>query len=265
MKQNKIIHVVLVDYFKAHRVVDSIKSLLSQSHPQSCIYVTIIDNSCSNDNFETLLPLANEQVKVIQTQENIGYISAVNMAVNTEDRYTDFILLLNPDIIITDPNTISGIIKNFEDPKCYVAGPAQINDDGSVPTIARGYPTISALIAKRTFLKNTSWGKSKISEYLLSDFDPSKKQEVPWLQSSCVFIRRSYWQQVKGLNPKYFLFMADIEVCKKAYEHGGYVLYDPSYTALADGKRCSEGGAASLFTNPVLRKHIVDAYRYYTN
>lgn len=264
MEHQKTIHVVLIDYFKAYRVVDSIKSLRDQSHPQTNIYITVIDNSCSEENFKTLQNLSNHQVKVLRTQNNIGYIAAVNMAVNSEARPTDFILLLNPDIIIEDPHTISGIIKNFEDPKCYVVGPAQINDDGSIPTIARGYPTIGALVAKRTFLKHTSWGNKKVSEYLLSDFNPAKKQKVPWLQSSCVFIRRSYWEQVKGLNPKYFLFMADIEVCEKAYEHGGYVLYDPSHTALADGKRCSEGGTMSVFTSPALRRHIIDAYKYYS-
>ena len=264
MEHHKTIHVVLIDYFKAYRVVDSIKSLRDQSYSQADIYITVIDNSCSDENFEILHSLSDHQVKVLRTQKNIGYIAAVNMAVHSESRPTDFILLLNPDIIIEDPNTLSGIIKNFEDPKCYVVGPAQINDDGSRPTIARGYPSVSALVAKRTFLKYTSWGKKKISEYLLSDFNPGKKQKVPWLQSSCVFIRRSYWEQVKGLNPKYFLFMADIEVCEKAYEHGGYVLYDPSHTALADGKRCSEGGAMSLFTSHALRMHVIDAYKYYT-
>lgn len=265
MESQKIIHVVLIDYFKAARVVESIKTIRSQAYNQSNIHITVIDNSCNSSNFMTLQELLEFEVNLIEAKSNIGYIAAANMAVKSEIVPSDIVLLLNPDIIINDPNTLVGVIKNFDDPLCYIVGPAQVNDDGTKPSIARGYPTLSALISKRTILGKTRWGERKVSEYMLSHFDPRKKQTVPWLQSSCVFIRKSYWEQVDGLNSKYFLFMADIEVCKKAYDHGGYVLYDPTHIAIADGKRCSEGGITALFKSSALRKHVADAFKYYTS
>jgi GT2 family glycosyltransferase len=262
---NAVMHVVLVDYFKASRVVEAIKVLREQLYDQSKVFITVIDNSCSAENFEVLKKLSGAGIEIINSEKNIGYISAVNMAVNLRSEPSDIVLLLNPDIILKDKHTLSGMVANFKDPKCYVVGPAQINDDGTIPEIARGYPSIAALIAKRTILGKTSWGEKAVSKYLLSGFDPKKTQAVPWLQSSCVFIRKSYWDKVGGLNPKYFLFMADIEICKKAYEHGGYVIYDSSHIAIADGKRCSDGGVMALFKKPALRKHIIDAARYYIN
>lgn len=238
---NGIVHIIIVDYFKAPRVVESVRLLEEQDLKGIKITITIIDNSCCADNFAVLKGVKGCNVEVVESPRNIGYVAAVNFAAKRVPD-ADAILLLNPDILIKDRGVLYGLYSNFEDPACYIVGPAQINDDGSMPRIVRGYPSLFALASKRTVLGKTSWGAKSVSKYLLDDFDLSRRQAVPWIQSSCVLIRKSYWDAVGGLNKKYYLFMADIEICKKAYEYGGEVIYDPRCTVFADGRRCSEGG-----------------------
>lgn len=259
------IHVIIIDYFKASRVIDAVRSIRAQDQDQSSIAITILDNSCCDKNYSTLKKIPSLDAEIIKSETNIGYVAAVNLAARQYNNGADLILLLNPDIIISEKSTISSLAKNFDAADCYIVGPAQINDDGSTPSTVRGYPSLFALIAKRTALINTKWGSRLVSKYLLQGFDASQKQSVPWLQSSCVLIRRTYWDAVGGLNPKYFLFMADIEICKKAYELGGKVIYDPTYKAIADGRRCSEGGIISIFKSRTLRIHLIDAIKYYAS
>ena len=259
---NGNIHIIIVDYFKASRVVEAVHWIGEQNTKKIKIKTTIIDNSCCQKNLEILKSIASDTIEVIESPRNVGYVAAVNMAAK-HGPDADAILLLNPDILLKDRDTLAGLYENLEDPTCYIVGPAQENDDGSIPRTVRGYPSLFALVSKRTILGKTRWGAKSVSKYLLDDFDTSRRQAVPWIQSSCVLIRKSYWEAVGGLNEKYYLFMADIEICKKAYECGGAVIYDPKYTVLADGRRCSEGGPLTLIKSRPLRIHLVDALKYY--
>ncbi|AZE62671.1 MULTISPECIES: glycosyltransferase family 2 protein [Pseudomonas fluorescens group] len=254
--------VVIVDYFKGAQVVEVINAVRSQEYDQQNVAITVIDNSCCADNFK-LLQAAKGKAVIEQSPANIGYIAAVNRAVKRHSHEVDVVVLLNPDIVMSCSRTLRSMVENFRDPGCFIVGPTQINEDGSRPSIARAYPSLLALLAKRTVLGRTQWGRRQIDAYLLSDFDPEQRQQVPWLQSSCVFVRGSFWQQAGGLDARYFLFMADIVICQEAYRHGGHVLYDPSVTVQADGRRCSEGGVMTLLANRALRMHVLDALAYY--
>ncbi|WP_236173127.1 glycosyltransferase family 2 protein [Pseudomonas pseudonitroreducens] len=257
----KIIHVVIIDYFKADQVKEAIDSIRKQSYDQSLIDITVIDNSCNLKNFTKLSEIRD--IKLIKSLQNIGYVSAVNKALREHQRPSDITLLLNPDILFPCRNSFSILLNNFKNSKCHILGPSQINHDGSRPSTVRNYPHLKELITKRTLLKYTNWGKSNISNYLMADFDYSKKQAVPWLQSSCVFIRTEFLNKANFLNEKYKLFMADIEICRTAYNLGGEVIYDPTIQVIADGVRCSDGGVFSLFKSRALRIHIIDALKYY--
>lgn len=254
--------VVIVDYFKAPRVVEAIRSIRNQAYAQELIAIRVIDNSCCASNFETLQAMRDDAL-IERSPSNLGYVAAVNQAVVQHTDAVDVVLLFNPDIVLRDERTLERMLDNFRDPACHIVGPAQVNEDGSRPSIARGYPSLSALVAKRTALGQTSWGRRQVDVYLLSGFDHEQRQQVPWLQSSCVFVRACFWREAGGLDPRYFLFMADIVICQQAYQRGGYVLYDPSATVEADGRRCSEGGVKALWSSRALRMHVRDAVLYY--
>lgn len=259
----KSIHVIIVDYLKCDAAIQATNAVLQQNYDQEHIQITVIDNSCSSTNFEALKKELPSRCNLIQSKTNLGYTKATNLAASTYGAGSDIILLLNPDILMSDPDTFSRIIENFSDPTCAIVGPAQKNPDGSVPDTVRNVPTLSALILKRSPLRSIPPARNIVDRYLMTDFNYKLKQEVPWLQSSCVFINSKYWEKQGGLNEKYFLFMSDIEVCTKARSAGGKVIYDPSVTVYADGKRCSGGGFLSIFNNRAVRYHIKDAMKYY--
>jgi N-acetylglucosaminyl-diphospho-decaprenol L-rhamnosyltransferase len=89
-----------------------------------------------------------------------------------------------------------------------------------------------------------------------------KIQDVDWLQSSCVILRKSLWNKIGGLNEDYFLFMSDVEICHKAWEWGKRVVYYPEARVWADGKRVSAGNFRSFLKSWVLRKHVKDSLKY---
>lgn len=256
-----LVHVVIVDYMKASRVLRSVASVLSQSCGK--VVVTVVDNSCSDKNFSILSEGLPSSVRLIRSGENLGYTRAVNFAVKGIE--SSYVLLLNPDIVFDGCSDFEVLLKNFSDKSVFMVGPAQINDDGTRPSTVRGYPAFVDLVSKRSFLKSIPYFKRRLDSYLLPDFDYGKRQEVPWLQSSCVFVDYDFWIRIGGLDERFFLFMADIKICQLAYDLGGKVIFDPAVTVQADGKRCSEGGLHTIISNKPLQYHLKDAIRYYVN
>jgi len=96
----------------------------------------------------------------------------------------------------------------------------------------------------------------------MNHLDYSKIQDVDWLQSSCVIVRRDFWEKVGGYNESYFLFMADTEMCLRAWEMGYRVVYYPEVRVYADGKRLSAGGFRMFFKSRFVRQHVKDSLRY---
>lgn len=50
----KSVHAIIVDYLKCHSVIEAVTAILRQDYDQSRVQVTVIDNSCSDENFGVL-------------------------------------------------------------------------------------------------------------------------------------------------------------------------------------------------------------------
>jgi hypothetical protein len=76
----------------------------------------------------------------------------------------------------------------------------------------------------------------------MQKMDKAKTQDVDWLQSSFICIRKDLWDNIGGFNEKYFLFMADAEICLESWKRKKKVQFFSDVEVLADGIRCSGGG-----------------------
>ena len=253
--------VIIVDFFKGERVLRNVRELLAQEIDKN-IQICIIDNSCDQHNREILSCLEqHDRVHLSFNERNEGYIRACNTAAaRFSARY---VVLTNPDISWISSSTLSELIELMDrNPDIGIAGPRQINDDGTTPNTVRSFPDLIAQVARRTILREAVLFRRKVERYELADFDYAKSQYVDWIQSSLLIIRGDLWEKTGGLDTRYFLFMADPEICFQAWEMGYKVFYTADSVVGADGKRCSEGGVLQIFSSKVLRYHIRDALLY---
>lgn len=253
--------ITIVDFFKGERVLQNVQALLAQENCPD-IKICVIDNSCDKKNRQALSLLDDyDNVHLKFNKSNEGYIRACNDAASRfKARY---IILVNPDISWKSSQTLSELIELMDNnPDIGIAGPRQVNDDGSTPDTVRNFPSFPILIARRTPLRHLPFLKKHVEHYERSDFDYSKSQYVDWIQSSLLIIRGELWNKLGGLDTGYFIFMADPDICFKAWEHGYKVFYTAESLVGADGKRCSEGGLRQLFKSRAIRYHIRDALVY---
>lgn len=246
---------------KAPQVLKNVESLNVQNTDFK-YEIIVIDNSCDAENARLLNKLNKENnVSLVINTKNIGYIKAynsVNYMINGE-----YILIVNPDIEWRDTDVLQKMIAYMNDNlDIGILGPRQCEEGDDVSMSVRAFPRFYLQVTRRTFLRRLPILKKKVEYDEMKHLDYSKTQDVDWLQSSCILIRKDLWQELGGFNEKYFLFMADAEICWEAWKRGKRVVYYPEVKVYADGKRCSQGGFAKLFSSWVLRQHVIDSFRY---
>lgn len=253
--------IVIVDYFKADRVVESVKLLQEQVCNRN-YRIVILDNSVDADNSKKLQSLVRyDNVKLIVNEKNLGYTKGCNFGASVAT--SKYIALLNPDILIDNKNSLEMLIDEMEKNNSIgVLGTRQINDNGMTPDSVRGFPNLATLICRRTPLRRLPRLKEQVEKYECINFDYSQSQNVEWIQSSFVIIRRDLWNLINGLDEKYFLFMSDIDICYYAWQLGYKVRYTADIEVKADGQRCSAGGLREVFFDRALQIHIKDAIIY---
>lgn len=261
-KESYKLTILVSNYSKAFRVVENVKLLLAQKVDFNFkIFVT--DTSCDQEQIKILKKSLNKypEVTLIINATNLGYAKGHNVIKGKE--VGEYIFIINPDVLFKENDTLEKIV-NYMDTHADVAilGPKQINDTGEIEMSARAFPKFYIQVARRTFLKRLPFFKNKVAYDEMRHLDHSKIQDVDWLQSSCVIIRRDFWEKVGGFNEYYFLFMADTEMCWKAWKMNYRVVYYPETRVYADGKRLSAGGFAKFFQSWIIRQHVKDSLKY---
>lgn len=254
--------VIIVDYRKAPRVLENVRSLLAQVS-DFAVKIIVVDNSVDPKNAQILHQLDSEKnVRVVINAENLGYTRANNLG--ARELEGEYVFIVNPDIVWREKDTLQKIINYLDkNPEVGVLGPAQKNDgDNSRPLVVRAFPKLFLQLARRTWLRHLPVISGWVARDERQDLDVNLTQEVDWLQSSFCVVRRDLWESLGGFDEDYFLFMADCELCWRIWKNGKKVVYFAETTVYADGVRCSEGGFLDFFTNRTMRWHLRDSLKY---
>ncbi len=257
--------IIILDFMKAKRVSENVESILKQviDFP---IQILVVDNSVNEVNSAQLLKLKHHSnVQVFINAENSGYVKGNNEgAAHAQGEY---LMIVNPDIIWREKDTLQKMIDYMErHGDVGILGPKQINDtDQSVAMTVRAFPKLFLQIARRTWIRKLPLIRKWVAHDEMQHLDYDQTQDVDWLQSSFWVIRKSLWDSFGGLNPDYFLFMSDPDLCFKVWEKGYKVVYYPEAVVHADGIRLSQGGMKAFFQKWTLRQHLKDALKYSWN
>lgn len=258
--------IVVLNYQKAGRTVENIKSVISQKI-DFCYKIFVIENTAHKKEEGKLIQKelgVFDNVEIIINKTNIGYSRGNNIIRGREEG--DYIFVVNPDIIFREKDSLQKIVDYMDaNQDIAILGPQQVNDNGSIAMNVRAFSKFYLQVARRTFLRNLPILKEKVAYDEMRHLDYSKIQDVDWLQSSCFVVRRDFWDKVGGLDERYFLFMTDTQMCFDAWKMGYRVVYYPEVKVYADGKRVSEGGFLKFFSSWALRWHVLDALRYQIN
>lgn len=218
------ISIVIVNYNVKdflHQCLESIRL----SSKDLLIETIVVDNNSSDNSVNYLQPLFPD-VSFIALDENIGFGKANN--VGFEKASGKYVLILNPDTILSE-DTLTSMMNYMEDnPNTGMAGCKVLNPDGTFQLACRrGFPTPWAAFTKLFGLQKL-FPRSKIfAQYNLTYLDENDTYPIDALIGAFMFCRKDALDDSGGFDPDYFMYGEDIDLCYKFKEMGWRVDYAP--------------------------------------
>jgi len=156
-------------------------------------------------------------------RENRGFAAAVNAGARLGRG--DWLLLLNPDMTAR-PGFLDLVLERADalakaDRSAGVVGFRLQHGDGS-PQLSTGFfPTLGGTLTRLLL-------PPRLRKYSRPEGDGPRR--VDWVTGCCMLVRRDCWQGLAGLDPSFFLYYEDVDLCRRAREAGWSVWFDPAAT-----------------------------------
>lgn len=208
---------IVVSYHTGEDLFACIQSVLSAPDIDELI---LVNHDNPSETVERLEALAseNDKLRILHTGDNLGFSRGCNHGAALA-RY-DYLLFLNPDATV-DPGGaehLTQTVEAFAEPTivgCRLMDTAGCEQRGG----RRGHLTLGTAI--RAFL---GWGDSFHRE---SDPLPEGPVLMPTVSGAAMMMSRKGFEVLGGFDEGYFLHVEDIDICKRAWDAGGEVVFEP--------------------------------------
>jgi GT2 family glycosyltransferase len=183
----------------------------------------LIDNT-SNQKFKNIFNYP--EVEYIAVGKNIGFGAGHNMIIDKVKDISPYHLILNPDVFFKSsviPNLIRVLEMNNE---LAMIAPKVLFPDKTHQYSCRRYPSGQELLARR-FLFFKSIFKKVIYKGTYRDRDLNQPFFAEYITGCFHLYKTQYFVQIKGFDERYFLYMEDVDICKKIDKMGKKKLYFP--------------------------------------
>lgn len=252
--------IIIVNYYSGLLTKACIQSI-RRSTTDSNYEIFVVDNASKDDSKE-ILSSEIEGIRVKFMPNNSGYAKAVNSAI--KETTGEYVLLLNPDIVVLN-NAIEELIKFMDNsPQAGVAAGQLINPNGSVQESAFRFYTPLTILYRRTFLKNLPLAKKHLDDVFMRSENPGIQKKVDWVLGACMCVRRSALEKVGLMDERFFLYFEDMDWCRRFWREGFEVWYVPEARFAHYHKRESaQEQGVFVFLNPVARIHIKSGIKYF--
>ncbi len=223
----------------------------------------IVADSETQEDMEMMMREEYGDVKFFSFKDNVGFQALVKKGI--ENSSGKYVLLLNGDIIVT-PDSVQQMLKMIQsDPSIGMIGPKLLNFNGTMQQSCFRFYRPITIVYRRTFLGKFAFAKKHLDWFLMNDYNHTETKEVDWLMGSALMISRQALEKVGHMDPAYFMYMEDVDWCRRFWENGFKVIYYPHVSMHHfHGKGSAKGGVIkALLMNKYAWIHISSAIKYF--
>lgn len=176
---------------------------------------------------------------------NLGYGGAMNLAARELPGTVEWILVSNPDVLLS-PGCIDELVRvGNEDPTIGSVGPAIHNSDGTLYPSARTVPSLRTGVGHAMFV-NLWTGNPWTKAYRKDSEQEPERRDAGWLSGACVLVRRTAFDQLGGFDPAYFMYFEDVDLGFRLGKSGYRNVYAPSANVTHSGAHSTTGESENM-------------------
>ena len=222
MPDRYVISTIVISYNCLGPLKDALNALKAQTGIDH--EVIVVDNSSSDGTIEYL---KNQSIKAIYSDINLGYGQAANLgAAEASGKY---LFILNPDTVF-GPITLAELYRFAESGEDIgLVSPLLLHTDGSLQVTSRKLPErLDFFLGRGSPLFKLGLTDESAAGYIMPHGD--KPLEIPTVSATALLINRGLFNKIGGFDRRYFLYLEDIDLCRRVAEAGLKVILLPTVT-----------------------------------
>lgn len=234
-----------------------LRSIKDSTPPLSCQTI-VVDNASTDGSVEMIRQLYPD-IHLIENKMNLGFATANNQAIALATGETIF--LLNPDTELL-PQSLQALIDHLsQNPKCAIVAPKLLNTDGSLQRSVRRFPNFKTVLYRYTFLKKLGIFSQEEAKNKMADFSFEEEKSVDQPAGAALLIRRDILEKVGRLDPTFFLFYEEVDLCRRIKGRGHDIVYLPASRVVHHEGKSRQKNRQQLFLPTIkslfyyLKKH----------
>lgn len=233
MENNSKIGIVTVTYNSAKVLPDFLPCILSQTHSNFLLFA--IDNASTDASLQLLRKCKDPRLEIIANPDNRGVAEGNNQGIRSALKAgCDSVLLINNDTVF-DADLIeklsAGLSKHAADMTC----PKMMYFDEPQRFWAAGG-------------KFQPWLGYRISHRgeALDSGQYDKAEQVSYVPACCVLIQAALFAKTGLMDPKYFVYVDDVDFMYRAQRVGAKLMYLPECKLLHKVSSLTGGGGSDF-------------------
>ncbi|WP_258691411.1 glycosyltransferase [Tenacibaculum aquimarinum] len=179
----------------------------------------LVDNSPT----DILKELSNHKdIIYIFNGKNLGFGSGHNTIINQLENLSNYHLILNPDVSFSETVIPNLCTKLAVESNVSMIAPKVVFPDGKHQFSSRKYPKPIDLISRRLGLF-----KSRVRNQQYQKIDLSKSFNPDFISGCFMLFKTVDFVNLNGFDERYFMYLEDVDICKKIDETNSKKLYYP--------------------------------------
>ena len=220
---------IVVSHGAAALLRNCLRSLREHPPAAGSMRVTVVDSG-SPDGTPDMVAREFPEVRLLR-RGNIGFSAANNLVLR--ESAAAAVLLLNPDTEVYAGTLDAALARLRSEPRIGMVGVKLVLESGELDhACKRSFPTPLSALAHFTGVGRSAGAPGSLSQYRATALGDDEPGEVDAVNGAFMLCRAEAVREVGLLDEGYWLYMEDLDWCRRFWDAGWKVFYEPAGVAL---------------------------------